>query len=81
MASPFKIKLEPQEPLTGRDIKNIIEHNNFTNQNLKTIGDQLVWIENLFQNEKEDKQAEEDPMYIYIYRIRGTNSKSKWILI
>lgn len=42
MASPFKIKLEPQEPLTGRDIKNIIEHNNFTNQNLKTIGDQLV---------------------------------------
>ena len=39
IASPFKMRIEPLETTIGKDIINIIEQNNFTNQNLKTIGD------------------------------------------
>ena len=31
---PFKIKIDPPKTPNGRDIKNIIEQNNFTNQNI-----------------------------------------------
>ncbi|KAH9668179.1 hypothetical protein KPL70_021323 [Citrus sinensis] len=45
-ASPYKIH-KPKYPET--DLDSIIQHNNFCNANLKTIGKQLIRIENQFQ--------------------------------
>ncbi|PKI55918.1 hypothetical protein CRG98_023703 [Punica granatum] len=42
-ASPFKMKVD--DSLASKDIKNIFEQNNFTNQCLHTIGSQLDRIE------------------------------------
>lgn len=40
---PFEARQDTQPTLN--DIKNIMEQNNFTNQNLKTFGSQLTRIE------------------------------------
>lgn len=48
IASPFKIKiLENNLNPIGKDLQNIFEQNNFTNQTLHTIDKQLIRIENI----------------------------------
>src|SRR5262249_17987468 len=44
--SPYKTKNETED-ITSKDIKNIIEQNNFTNTHLQTIGTQLNKISNI----------------------------------
>ena len=64
---PFKIKYDPLETPNERDIKNIIEQNNFTNQNLKTIGDQLTKIEDTVREEKVKSQSMKEIVPIFKY--------------
>lgn len=54
MASSFKVNSDPQEVLNRREIKNMLEQNNFTNQNLKTISDQLTRVEDFVGKEKQE---------------------------
>ncbi|MFR0368037.1 hypothetical protein [Candidatus Phytoplasma palmae] len=53
IASPYKIKSEPLET----------ERNNFTNQNLKTIGDQLTRIEEMVKEEKTEPQSAKETVH------------------
>lgn len=64
-ASPFKIKSDPPETINGRDAKNIIEQNNFTNQNLKTIRDQLIRIEKIVKDEKYRTSSQKNSLPIF----------------
>ena len=50
-ASPFKLKSDTSPP-DAKDISNLFQQNNFTNQTLKTIGDQLTRVENFVTKEQ-----------------------------
>ncbi|MFQ6653300.1 hypothetical protein Gotur_024767 [Gossypium turneri] len=51
-ANPLRMRaLDAGEQISSKDIKMIVEQNNYTNINLHTIGKQLDYIENLVESQ------------------------------
>ncbi|MFQ6661400.1 hypothetical protein Gotur_029578 [Gossypium turneri] len=56
-ANPLRMRApDAGEQISSKDIKMIVEQNNYTNINLHTIGKQLDYIENLVESESIQKE-------------------------